>query len=93
MTGSTPAVAHECDATRVRIVHIVPAANDGYRSSLNRDSQRAAGDDVLSVWRRLLRQQTDFVSVGSARFTDPELAWTSPASATVTERREHRARR
>jgi hypothetical protein len=70
-------VAHECDATRVRVVHVVPAANDGYRLSLNRDSQRGAGDDVLAVWRRLLRDEADFVTVDSARFTDPDLAWTS----------------
>jgi hypothetical protein len=73
------AAAHECDATRVRVVPVVPAANDGYRSSLNRDSQRGAGGDVLAVWRRLLRNQADFVTVDAALFTDLELAWTSPA--------------
>jgi hypothetical protein len=73
------AVAHECDATQVRLVHVTPAANDGYRLSLNRDRQRDAGDDVLAVWRRLLRNQADFVTVDAARFVDPGLALTSDA--------------
>ncbi len=63
-------VRHECEATHARVVHVVPATSDGYRLSLNRDSQRAAGDDVLAVWRRLLREQADFVAV-KFRATSP----------------------
>ena len=63
-------LAGEAGATRVRVVHIAPADNDGYLQSLNRESQRAVGDDVLAVWRQLLRHPDDFISVDSARFTD-----------------------
>jgi hypothetical protein len=69
-------LAGEADATRVRVVHIAPADNDGYLQSLNRDSQRAAGGDVLKVWRQLLRHPKDFVSVDSARFADRQRDWT-----------------
>lgn len=63
-------LAGEGDATRVRVVHIAPADNDGYLQSLNRDSQRAVASDVLTVWRQMLRTPDDFISVDSARFTE-----------------------
>jgi hypothetical protein len=63
-------LAGEGDSRRVRVVHVAPSNNDGYLQSLNRDSQRAAGADVLTVWRQLLRHPEDFVSVDSGRFFD-----------------------
>jgi hypothetical protein len=69
--------AGEADVRRVRVLHIAPRDNDGFLGSLNRDSHRAVGDDVLTVWRQMLVHPDDFVSVDSARFTDRDRAITS----------------
>jgi hypothetical protein len=60
--------AHEQEADLVRVVHVAPVANEALRASLNRDSHRAAGDDVLAIWATLLRSPDRFVSVDSRRF-------------------------
>jgi hypothetical protein len=61
--------AHGAD--RVRVVHVAPASNTDFQQSLHRPSQRALGDTVAEVWRRLLRSPDRFVSVDSSRFLDP----------------------
>lgn len=60
-------------AHRVRVVHVLPAANVAYQHSLHRDSQRAIGDTVGDVWGRLLRSPDRFVSVDSSLFLDPAI--------------------
>lgn len=68
-------VAGEADARRVRVVHIAPSDNDGFLQSLNRESHRSVGGDVLTLWRQLLRHPDDFISVDSARFTERQREW------------------
>ncbi len=61
--------AHGTDG--VRVVHVAPASNTDYQQSFHRPSQRALGDTVAEVWRRLLRSADRFVWVDSSRFLDP----------------------
>jgi hypothetical protein len=70
---------HEQDATRVRVVHVAPRANEEYYASLNRDSHRAAGGDVSKVWAKMLRRPDRFEAIDSAIFTDEARQLTSPA--------------
>ena len=58
-------------ASRVRVVHVSPAANAAYQSSLVREEHRALGGTVSDVWQQLLRQPERFVSVDSGIFCDP----------------------
>jgi hypothetical protein len=67
----------ELGAARVRVVHVAPGDNDGFAASLNRDSHRAAGDDVLTVWRSMLKDPTTFVSIDAGRFADREFGLTT----------------
>jgi hypothetical protein len=60
-------------ASRVRIVHVLPAANDAYQGSLGRPEHRALGGSVSEVWQRLLRSTDRFVSMDSAIFLDPQI--------------------
>lgn len=60
--------AGELGASRVRVVHVAPAGNDGFQASLNRPSHREVGATVLEAWQRLLRDPDRFVSVDSRRF-------------------------
>lgn len=62
---------HAHGAERVRVVHVLPAANVAYQQSLHRDSQQALGNTVGEVWSRLLRTPDRFVSVDSSLFLDP----------------------
>jgi hypothetical protein len=55
------------------VVHVVPAENDGYRTSLHRQDQLALGSTVMEVWSKLLRASDRFRSVDSALFCDPEI--------------------
>jgi hypothetical protein len=72
-------LAHELEksgaegAGRVRIVHVLPVANDAYQDSLTRPEHRALGDSVGVVWNRLLRHPDRFMSVDSAIFLDPKI--------------------
>ena len=52
----------------VRVVHICPTENAGVHSALNRDSHRAAGTDVLEIWRKVCGDSDRFISMDSARF-------------------------
>ena len=69
-------LAHELEkagahgADRVRVVHVLPAANDAYRSSLVRPEHRAAGRSVSEVWQRMLRRPDRFVPLDAAHFVD-----------------------
>lgn len=58
----------ELDAGRVRVVHLCPAANEGVHTAFNRDSQRAAGSDVMEVWSKMLLHPDRFVSADTALF-------------------------
>jgi hypothetical protein len=60
-------------ATRVRIVHVLPAGNDAYQQSLARPEHRALGGSVSEVWQKLLTQPDRFVPVDSSLFLDPEI--------------------
>jgi hypothetical protein len=68
---------HEQGAERVRVVHVSPAGNDGFRASLNRDSHRAAGSDVLEIWSRIVIEPGDFISIDSERFCEASRSLTS----------------
>ncbi len=69
-------LAHElekagaCGADRVRVLHVLPAANEAYQSSLLRPEHRVLGDAVSEVWQRLLARPDRFVPVDSAVFLD-----------------------
>ncbi|MGY1621066.1 PGN_0703 family putative restriction endonuclease [Geodermatophilus sp. SYSU D00965] len=54
----------------VRIVHVLPPANDAYQASLTRPAHRADGTTVSEVWQRLLRHPDRFISLDPAVFTD-----------------------
>jgi hypothetical protein len=60
----------ELGATRVRVVHLAPVANDGYRDSLSRPSHRVAGETVTAAWRAMVKDEGSFIPVDSARFCD-----------------------
>lgn len=60
-------------ASRVRVVHVLPAGNLAYRQSLARPEHRALGGSVSEVWQQLLRHQDRFVPMDSAVFLDPLL--------------------
>lgn len=70
-------LAHELEkarafgADRVRVIHVLPSANDDYQASLHRNSTKELGDSVSTVWQALLRRPDRFVSVDSAVFLDP----------------------
>jgi GNAT superfamily N-acetyltransferase len=74
--------AHEGGTDVVRVLHVSPAGNNGLRTSLNRASHRAVGDDVFDVWRALLRRPDRFVSLDSR-------ALCSTASAEYRARYDH----
>jgi hypothetical protein len=68
-------LAHELEterahgADRVRVVHVLPAANEAYQHSLQ-PPHRELGDSVSEVWRRLLRADERFVRVDDDVFLD-----------------------
>lgn len=72
-------LAHELEkagaegAGRVRLVHVSPPANLAYQESICRPEQRALGDSVSEIWKRLLRHPDRFLSVDSAVFLNPEI--------------------
>lgn len=66
-------------ADRVRVVHVMPAANAEYRASVHGPDLRALGSTVEQVWQRLLRTPERFAHLDSARFLDPAI--TSPEYA------------
>ena len=63
--------AHDVD--RVRVVHVMPAANRAYNDSLYGVHALQLGNTVKEVWQRLLRRPDRFVSVDSALFLDPKI--------------------
>jgi len=65
------AAAHGAD--RVRVVHVLPAGNSAYQSSLHGTLAPQIGATVKEVWQRLLRQPDRFVSIDSALFLDPQV--------------------
>jgi hypothetical protein len=75
-------LAHELEkakahgADRVRVLHVLPAGNAAYQSSLVRPEHRELGATVSQVWQRLLVRADRFLSVESALFLDPDI--TSP---------------
>ncbi|CAA9244469.1 MAG: hypothetical protein AVDCRST_MAG20-1898 [uncultured Acidimicrobiales bacterium] len=62
--------AHAHGADRVRVVHVLPERNLGYRQSLQ-PAHRRLGDCVSDVWQRLLRRPDRFVQLDSSLFRDP----------------------
>ncbi len=60
-------------ADRVRVVHLSPAGNLAYQSSLARAEHRALGSTVGEVWQQLLRAKDRFTAVDSALFLDPAI--------------------
>ena len=52
-------------ADRVRLVHVLSPLNREYQRSLHRPQQRALGDTVSAVWRRLLQHSDRFSSMDS----------------------------
>jgi hypothetical protein len=63
--------AHDVD--RVRVAHVMPAANIGYQESLHTPAVKALGGTVKEVWSRLLRYPHRFVSIDSSLFLDPAI--------------------
>jgi hypothetical protein len=61
------------DASRVRILHVSPAANVAYQQSIARPEVRAVGDTVNEVWQQLLRHHDRFQSLDSNFFLDPNV--------------------
>lgn len=61
------------DADRVRVLHVLPAANDAYQASLVRPEHRSVGGTVSQVWQRMLVRPDRFVPVDSAMFLDEEV--------------------
>lgn len=61
------------EASRVRLVHVLPPGNDAYQRSLARAEQRALGTSVSEIWQRLLRRPDRFLSVDSVIFLDPSI--------------------
>jgi hypothetical protein len=57
-------------ASRVRVLHVLPSANDAYQQSLRRPEHRELGANVSDVWSRLLHHANRFSSVDSALFLD-----------------------
>lgn len=72
-------LAHELEkaraqgADRVRVLHVLPAANDAYQASLVRPEHRSVGATVSQVWQRMLVRPDRFVPVDSAVFLDEEV--------------------
>lgn len=70
-------LAHELEKTaahgaeRVRVVHVLPAGNAAYQTSLHGTLARQLGPSVKDVWQRLLRRPDRFVPIDSAMFLDP----------------------
>jgi hypothetical protein len=62
--------AHGAD--RVRVLHVLPAGNGAYQSSLHGTLAPLLGATVKEMWQRLLRRADRFVSVDNALFLDPE---------------------
>lgn len=60
-------------ASRVRVLHVLPAANDAYQQSLARPEHRTLGSTVNEVWQRLLRHTDRFISVDSDLFLNPQI--------------------
>lgn len=69
-------VDHRTPLSKVRIIHVLSPANDGYQGSVHRASLQALGDTVDEVWDRLLRHPDRFVRFDPAAFLDPKI--TSP---------------
>jgi hypothetical protein len=65
--------AHAHGVDRVRVAHVMPAANRAYYESLYGEHAVQLGATVREVWRRLLRRPDRFVPVDSAVFLDPEI--------------------
>jgi hypothetical protein len=63
-------------ADRVRVVHVLPAANAGYRASVHGSELQALGSTLEEVWQRLLRTPARFAHLDSARFLDPAVTST-----------------
>lgn len=63
--------AHDVD--RVRVLHVLPPANDAYQASLARPEQRSLGGSVSQVWQRLLTRPDRFLPVDPALFLDPSI--------------------
>ncbi len=63
--------AHGAD--RVRVVHVLPAANEAYQASLHGAGAQSLGSTVKEVWQRLLRHPDRFMSVDSSLFLDPAI--------------------
>ncbi len=72
-------LAHELEkdrvhgADRVRVAHVLPAANTAYQQSMHRPAQRDLGASVAEVWAGLLRRPDRFLSLDSALFCDPRI--------------------
>ncbi len=70
-------LAHELEkdgvADRVRVVHVLPPANEAYQQSLHRPEQQALGATVSRVWQQLLRKPGRFTSLDPAVFLDPDV--------------------
>jgi hypothetical protein len=60
-------------ADRVRVLHVLDPANDGYQHSLHRPEHRALGATVSEVWQRLMRHPDRFTSVNPAMFLHPDI--------------------
>jgi hypothetical protein len=67
-------------ASRVRLIHVSPAANVAYQQSVRREQHRALGSTVSEVWKRLLRRSDRFTSLDSSRFLDPAITSVEYAS-------------
>lgn len=65
--------AHAHGADLVRLLHVLPPANDAYQRSLVRPEHRALGATVSQVWQRLLTRPDRFTSIDPALFLDPRI--------------------
>lgn len=70
-------LAHELEkigvlgVDRVRVAHVLPAANLEFQSSIHRSDHTALGTTVYEVWKAVLRHPDRWVSLDSDIFLDP----------------------
>lgn len=65
--------SHAHGADLVRVLHVLPPANEAYQLSLTRPEHSTLGSTVSQVWQRLLTGPDRFTSVDPAVFLDPRI--------------------
>jgi hypothetical protein len=64
---------HASGAERVRVAHVLSAANVDYQRSIHRHGPRTLGATVSEIWQRLLRRPDRFVQLDGSLFLNPQI--------------------